>query len=317
VTLETLLPGGLSIAGRFLRKATSRHEWYDDLPDPEAAIHLLRSIQRRPDLFSFIQRPPDVQPRYSYPMVMDHVAAVTITSFDHWWNHLVIKKIRKNVRRSEKYGVQVRSVAFDDDLVRGILGIYREVPMRSGRPFRHYNDDLDICRRKHATFLERSDFIGAYLEGRLIGFIKLVRAGQTARTMQFISMDRHRDLSPANALLAHAVRLCAERGIPHLVYGKLEYGRRGNAGLEEFKRANGFRKLEFPRYYVPLTALGSLAVRTGLQEGIIDLLPKGFIEFTRNLRTRWYRRRLGLTDAPQPEASPSSEPATQRAADDE
>ena len=39
--------------------------------------------------------------------------------------------------------------------------------------------------------------------------------------MHILSMVSHRDKAPTNALIAQAVRSCADRSIPHLVYGEL------------------------------------------------------------------------------------------------
>lgn len=297
MTTETQDAGQpLSVTGRLFRVARLRDEWYADPADPVQIINTLKASAKPPDLFSFIQRPPDVELSHSWPVVPDHVAAVPLTSFDNWWNQQVSKKVRKNVRRSEKRGIEIRTVPFDDALLHGIQRIYRETPLRSGRPFRHFHDDLATCRRKHETFAERSTFIGAFFKGELIGFIKLVEAGQTARTMQNISMDAFRELSPANAMLAHAVRHCVDRQLKHLVYGKLEYGKKGNPGLEEFKKANGFIRLEFPRYYVPLTTAGSLALKLGLHRDYTELLPRFLILMARNLRTRWYKRRFRMAE---------------------
>lgn len=281
------------VRGRWIRTATLEHEWYDELGGPEAAIREAKAHPGKPDIFTFIQRPPQTAAPLPFYHETDHVAAIPITTFDHWFEKQVIKKTRKNVRRSQKHGVTVRRTHLDDTLVNGIMRIHREVPMRSGRPFRHFDDDFETCKRKHATFPDRSIFIGAYHEERLIGFIKMVLAGSTARTMQFISMDEYRDYSPANALLCEAVKICAERGITHLVYGKLNYGKRGNAGLEEFKRANGFERLEFPRYFVPFTWKGRLAIRAGLHGDLLDKVPQPLLKLARDVRTRMYLKKYG------------------------
>lgn len=283
------------LSRRWIRIATLLNEWYDDVSDPEAAVAELRRTRSPADLFSFIQRPPDQSAPLPYHFEMDHVAAIPVSTFTEWWDNQVIKKVRKNVRRSQKYGVVVKQVRFDDDLVRGILEIYREVPLRSGRPFRHFGDDFETCKRKHETFLDRSLFIGAFHENRLIGFIKMVVAGTTARTMQNISLDEYRDWSPANALMAQCVQVCAERGISYLVYGKLSYGNKGNAGLEEFKRSNGFQKLSFRRYYIPVTTVGQLALRTGLHRDFSEYIPLSVVQLARSIRTRYYSAKYGQT----------------------
>src|SRR5437773_1138904 len=63
------------------------------------------------------------------------------------------------------------------------------------------------------SFLDRSIFIGAFLGETLIGFVKLVTdLNRThANLMNVVSMVKHRDKAPTNALIAAAVRSCAER----------------------------------------------------------------------------------------------------------
>ena len=47
----------------------------------------------------------------------------------------------------------------------------------------------------------------------------------------------------------------------------------GNSSLTEFKRRNGFSRVDFPRYYVPLTTVGGLALALGIHRGWQNLLP--------------------------------------------
>ena len=81
--------------------------------------------------------------------------------------------------------------------------------------------------------------------------------------MNIVSMVRHRDMAPTNALVAQAVRSCAERGIPYLVYSKFAYGKKQRSSLSDFKERNGFQRIDVPRYYVPLTRTGWLARSLG------------------------------------------------------
>lgn len=278
------------VTGRWLRIATPRNK-YDPLSDPASAVAFLRHGSSRADLFSFDQKLPDVEPHHAYAMEWDNVAAIPITTFEAWWTGQVDKKVRKHVRRAEKGGVAIRAAEFDDALVRGIQAIYNESPLRGGRPFRHYGDDLETCRRKHATHLDRSEFIGAYLGEELIGFIKIVYAGVTARTIQNIAMLKHGTLAPGNALLAKAVERCAARGVRFLIYGKMEYDNRGAKGFEEYKRANGFEMIRVPRYYVPLTLKGRLALAARLHHGWAAWIPSSWFQKLRALREAYYQRR--------------------------
>jgi hypothetical protein len=65
------------------------------------------------------------------------------------------------------------------------------------------------------------------------------------------------------------------------------YGVWSSGGLVEFKVANGFECVEVPRYYVPLTALGRLALPAGVHKGIISRLPTWCVQAAGNLRERW------------------------------
>jgi hypothetical protein len=110
--------------------------------------------------------------------------------------------------------------------------------------------------------------------------------------MNIISMIRHRDKAPANALIAQSVRACAERGIGYLVYSNFAYGKKKTSSLSDFKERNGFRQVDLPRYYVPLTRLGAVAFRLGLHHPLVERLPEPFIARARELRGVWYSRRL-------------------------
>ncbi len=135
----------------------------------------------------------------------------------------------------------------------------------------------------------RSVFIGAFLEGNLIGFAKLVsdeEQGQ-AGLMQIVSMIKHRDKAPTNALIAQAVRSCAKRGIPYLVYSNFSYGKKLRDSLADFKHYNGFQRIELPRYYVPLTLVGRAVLRLGLHHRLADRIPEPLVAQFRKLRSLW------------------------------
>ena len=133
---------------------------------------------------------------------------------------------------------------------------------------------LIAVRQDLATYLDRSDFIGAYLGEELIGFLKMVYVDDTATIFHIISMDEHYDKRPQNALIAKAAEVCEQKGISHLIYGKFIYGNKRRSSLVEFKRRNGFQQVNFPRYYIPLTPLGDLFVRLRLYRGFSGLVPE-------------------------------------------
>ena len=174
------------------------------------ALRALQESRGRIDLFTFIQKLSDTSPKYSYSMEWDNMAALSISSFDHWITHQIDFKVRNKIRKAEKNGVAVREVPFDDAR-RGVHAIYNESPIRQGKRFWHFGKDLEAVRRMNETFLDQSVFIGAFFQGDLIGFVKLVSSEDRSQAglMQIVSMIQHRDKAPTNALIAQAVRSCA------------------------------------------------------------------------------------------------------------
>jgi hypothetical protein len=284
----------IRINGSLIRIAFLDGEGFQFLEDPEPALESLRSSKDRIDLFTFIQRLSDTSPRYGYHMEWDNMAALRISTFDNWMTKQIDFKARNKARKAAKNGVVVREVPFDDTLVRGISAVYNESPIRQGKPFWHYGKDLEAVRKLNATFMDRSIFIGAFLEGDLIGFVKLVADENRSQAglMQIVAMVGQRDKAPTNALIAQAVRSCAERGISHLWYANMSYGTKQSDALAEFKRNNGFQKVELPRYYVPLTVLGRAALRLGLHHSLADWIPEALAARYRKIRTYWYATRF-------------------------
>jgi hypothetical protein len=284
----------VQIQGGLVRTARLAADGYEFLADPAAAVVELRSAGTRIDLFTFMQQVPETTPRHTYRMEWDNVAALPVSSYEHWWTRQVNNKTRNIVRRAERMGVTAREVPFDNALVRGITEIYNESPIRQGKPFRHYGKDLETVRQMSATFLDRSFFIGAFLEDRLIGFAKLVSddgRGQ-AGVMHILAMMKHRDGAPTNALIAQAVRSCAERRIPYLVYRQFSYGKKQRDSLSDFKQHNGFERIEVPRYWVPLTLAGDAALRFGFHRRLVEHVPEPILARVRKLRTSWYEHTL-------------------------
>ena len=284
------------IDGRLLRIARLAADGYEYFEDPEAAVASVRQAGARIDVFTFVQRLPDTKPKYEYPLEWDNVAAMPVSSFDHWWDRQINPKVRNMVRLAKKKGVAVREMPFDDALVHGISAIYNESPIRQGRRFAHFGKALEDIRRETGTFRERAIFLGAFVEGRMIGYVKLVNdeTGVQAGLMQILSMIGHRDKAPNNALIAEAVRSCAERGISHLVYSQFAYGKKQRDTLSDFKEANGFKKIDIPRYYVPLTTMGRLALRYGFHHPLTDRVPESVATRLRRFRAGWYNRRLAV-----------------------
>jgi len=280
-----------------VRIATIRdEEWIEGEPiaEPDSLVRSLRGAAQA-DIFSFARPLQACEPCYPFHFEWDNVAAAKLTEFALWWESLP-QESRKNVRRSQRRGVIVSRVSFDDQFVRGICNIYNETPIRQSRKFWHYGKSFDQVKAANATYSDRSEFIGAFLGDDLIGFIKFVTVNNVARIMQILSMEAHTDKRPTNALLAKAVEICCEKRATHLVYGKYVYGRKETSPVTEFKRRNGFERLNFPRYYIPLTRLGAFALRCGLHRGIAQFVPENITNVFLAARAALYRRRFRLQD---------------------
>ena len=256
--------------------------------NPDTFIPALKASGLRADVLTFFQRPPDVTPRFAHHHERDNYAAVDCENFDAWWEKLP-QEARKNTRRSAKRGVTVRLVPFDDALAREIHKLCDESPMRQGKPFWHYGKDFETVKREHATYLERSDFIGAYFENQLIGFIKMVYVDRIAFIFHILAYNAHYDKRPLNALITEAVKVCSQKGVKYFVYDKYVYGNKKDSTLVEFKRRNGFEQIDFPTYHIPLTLKGKVYVSLRLYRGAVGLLPAPALNLALKLRDKFYR----------------------------
>ena len=284
----------IRVQGTLLRTAHVEGEKFIFLEDPQSVVDCLRKSGNRIDLFTFLQRLPHTEPKCPYLFEWDNFAALPVTTFDAWWNQQIGFKARNKAKQAEKKGVTVREVPFDDTLVRGIWEVYNECPVRQGVPFLHYGKDIEAVRKHAATFLDSSIFIGAFLDGRMIGFIKLIfdETRTQGGLMHIVSMVRHRDKAPTNALVAQAVRSCADRGVPHLVYSNFAYGKKQQSSLSEFKERNGFQRVDLPRYFVCLTRIGWVAFCLGLHRRFVDHLPEPLAAKLREVRRAWYEHKF-------------------------
>lgn len=289
-----ILGNNILVRGRLLRTARLDADTFLFLDDPQAVIRELRKSKQRVDLFTFMQRPSETQPRYAYPMELDNLAVLPISTFDNWWNQQIGFKARNKAKQAEKKGLVIREVPFSEELVRGISEIYNETPTRQGRKFPHFGKDLATVYAEEATYLDQSVFIGAYLGERLVGFIKLLwdTDGSQAGLLNIVSLVEQRDKAPTNALVAHAVRLCAQRNTPYLVYSRFAYGRRTGDSLSDFKERNAFQRVDVPRYYVPLSPLGAIALKAGLHRKLVDRIPLWMILKLRDARRQWLNHQM-------------------------
>jgi hypothetical protein len=281
------------VTGKVLRQASVMDEKValgKVVRDPVEFVCALGKSGLRADYLTFSQKVSDPTPKFPYRFEWDNWAVADVSSFKKWWDNLP-QISRKNVRRSVKRGVVTKVAEFNDEFICQIKTIYDETPLRQGRGFYHYGKDVETVKRENSTYLERSDFLGAYLGEELIGFIKLIYADETAHIIQILAKNAHQDKRVMNALMAKAAEVCASRGVSHLVYGKYAYYRNQKSTLAEFKKRNGFEEVRVPRYLVPLSRKGSICLTLGLHKPLKEMIPSPILNALVSLRSAYYRRK--------------------------
>jgi hypothetical protein len=279
--------------GRWLRKAAIHDEDLVEgqlIADPDSFVLRLGDTGLAADIFTFAQKLPDTTPRYQFHLEWDNLAVVPITTFSGWWEQRVESSVRRAVRKSAKGGVVVKLAEFNDAFVQGIVRINNETPTRQGRSFWHFQKSFDAVKHENSTYAERTDFLGAYYHDELIGFMRITYADKVANVVQLLSMMKHYDKRPANALIAKAVEICEQKGLSYLMYYNYIYND-PKSSLTEFKRRNGFEQVLLPRYYIPLTVKGRIALRLGLHRGFTRRIPAPLLAQLLRARSFWYARR--------------------------
>ena len=289
----------ITVKGGLVKIAAIHDEWWleSEIENPEICIKLLKeqkSRKLRADVFTFSQKMPGSAPKYPYASEPESVAAARVANFKEWWEKLP-QESRKNVRRSQKRGVEIRTLEFDEQLIAGIAGVNNDSPMRQGKANAHYGKSLDQVKKDHESFVDRSEFLCAYFENEMIGYLKVVYKGDVAAILNLAVKASHNDKRPANALISTAVEHCAARQVSYLTYGFFNYGNKKGSPLREFKTRNGFEEVLTPRYYVPLTNWGSLALKLNFHRGLLGILPESWITFGGDARSRWYNFRQFLS----------------------
>jgi hypothetical protein len=280
-------PKRFVVSGVLLKTVRLRDEGYDFVDDPHHVLSELKTQRIDADIFVFTQRLSEQSGKYTYLCETESLAVLPITTYDHWWTKQINDKTRNMVRKAAKKGVVLRIAEFNDELVSGIQAIHNEHPLRQGKPFKHYGKPFEIVKRDHASFIDRSVFIGAYFQDELIGVVKLVHQGEWANLMQIISKLSHRERAPTNALIAKSVEICAERNVP-----QLQYGQWSTRGIGDFKLHHGFRRRDVLRYFIPLTAKGRIALKCKAHRSPSTMLPSRLVNFMMDMRTKWYHFRF-------------------------
>jgi len=276
---EIILDGG------FIKTARLKDEWYGTVENPESLIKMLRQNSIKADLFTFWQKLPDTEPKYDYYMEYEDLAAIPIESYDHWFEKQISYGERKAIRKSERKGVIVTLAEFNETLINGIKDIFNETPIRQGRPYTHYGEDFEYIERELSKDVDKCEFIGAYYENELIGFIQLGYAGACAIPFGMVAKISHRDKEPQTALIAKSVKICEDKKIPYILYGAWLRG-----GIGDYKQRIGCIKISVPRYYIPLSIKGKFSLMLKLHKGFVRLLPEKAIDYLKNLRNKWYTK---------------------------
>jgi len=274
------------VSGKRVRTARLKNEWQEDVTDPYAVMAALRSAPLRIDLLNFWQRIPDQEVKFPFYHEWRDVAAIPITTFEHWWEKQIRFRARNKMRKAQKLGVVVEEVKFNDDFVAGVVEIYNQSPVRRGKPFRHYGKDFATVKAELSVDLDEAVFVGAYHEGELIGFVKFLIADRYAMVTLILDKIVHRDKSPMNGMMAKVVEICARRKIPYFTY---TLWRRGDHG--KFQESVGFEKFPVPEYYIPLTLVGRAALALRLHKGVIGAVPEPVVVQLLAWRANYYERK--------------------------
>src|SRR6266576_1317293 len=104
----------IRVTGGLIRIARLAADRYEFLEEPDRALDELRRSGKRIDVFTFMQKVSQTQPKYRYPMEWDNAAALPVSTFDDWFTRQINFKVRNKVRLAEKRDVTVREVPFDD-----------------------------------------------------------------------------------------------------------------------------------------------------------------------------------------------------------
>lgn len=271
------------ITGKLLKTAKPKEEWCEDVEDPALLIAHLKEARVNADIFTFWQNLPETSPKFNFHHDWYSLAALPISSYDHWWKKQINSKTRNMVRKSEKKGIEVRLADFDDTFVKGITEIFNETPVRQGYNFPHYGKTFETVTGELSKNLHKKFFLGAYYGEELVGFSILFEAGTFAVTNHFLCKIAYRDKATANGLMAKVVEVCGNKGIPYLVYGQWH-----ERSLGDFARHNGFEKIDLPKYYIPLTLKGRIFLHFGVHQGLVAVIPDRLKLFLVELRRIWF-----------------------------
>jgi hypothetical protein len=287
------------VKGSWLKLAVIHNEsWLDvHVDDPEAWVKKIKENRGpglRPDIFTFAQKLPETAQKFKYHTEWESMAVIPMTTFKEWWESLP-QESRKNARKAQKQGVVISVKPLDDELIKGIMDVNNDSPVRQNRSFDHYGKSFEQVKKDQSTYLDHCAFICAHLGEELIGFLKLVYVGKVASILQIIPKASRHDKKPTNALLTKAVELSEAEGMQYVMYGMYSYGNKKDSSLLTLKIRNGFKEVMVPRYYVPLTLWGRICLALKLHRGLMGILPQPVITLAVKMRGKWYNLKSFLS----------------------
>jgi hypothetical protein len=294
-SVPTLNFDGVSIivGGKIVKTAEIFDEYWlegEKLPNPESVIEVLKKRKDMADLFTFTQKIPNVEAKYRYPLEWDNVAVMPVSTYEHWFQKQISSSTKRNIKASEKRGVSVKVAEYNEEYIKGIMSIYNESPIRHGKKYWHFGKNFTAVEKENGTYAGRSSFLAAYHQDQMIGYLKIVWDKNMGAIMQILSRMEFFNSRPNNALLSEAVKLCEHRGANYLLYEKFDYGKKTGDSLTKFKENNGFIRMDVPRYFIPLTRKGSIALRLGLHKDLKERLPERIMAHLRVMRSKYYNR---------------------------
>ena len=177
----------------------------------------------------------------------------------------------------------------------GNLRNLQRVPDPPGKALSSLRNDLERAREYAGTFPDRSISIGAFLGDEMIGFVKLVtdETRTQACLVHILSMVKHKDKAPTNALIAQAVDpaptaaflIWCTRISPTVRSGRQPEPLQGSQRLPAHRSASLLR---------PVDSLGKMAFRLGLHHRLVDHFPEAVCGEASRVPEAWYNRKFHL-----------------------
>ncbi len=272
---------GIRLYDKEIHEAVKRKQWfysiaqlihpnehiYDIVPDKD---FLSRLANQNTDLFTFVQRTflqGSAEKENGLFRASDPIGLLTIDNYDRWFKSTT-QSVRRMTRKGVRVGLETRIAHIDDAFARSALKIYNETPIRQGRRYSGYGMTLAEAKKKFSED-KKSEVFGTYFHDELVGLMAISFGDRVAAFTTFISLISHRLKYPNDLMIATAVKRCEEKGYRYLTYGNMGF----NPGLDFFKKAHGFKIFNAPRYYIPLTLRGKLAIKLRVYRSFQHSIP--------------------------------------------